>query len=59
MSRNYFNRYQHDGLAALLEDDYAGAKSRLSEQKTKNFETYPEGDLLPELKMLLTKNYHI
>jgi len=32
-SRNYFNRYQQGGLAALLEDEHAGATAKLTERQ--------------------------
>jgi len=52
-SRNYFNRYQHGGLAALLEDDYAGAEPKLTEQQMKALETYLDNHILPDAKTVI------
>jgi len=52
-SRNYFNRYQHGGLAALLEDDYVGAEPKLTEQQMKTLETYLDDHILPDAKTVI------
>ena len=52
-SRNYFNRYQHGGLVALLEDDYAGAEPKLTEQQMKALETYLDDHILPDAKTVI------
>lgn len=52
-SRNYFNRYQHGGLAALLEDNYAGAEPKLTEQQMKTLEMYLDDHILPDAKAVI------
>jgi len=52
-SRNYFIRYQHGGLDALLADDYAGADPKLTELQMKTLETYLEDHILPDAKTVI------
>lgn len=52
-SRNYFNRYQHGGLAALLEDGYAGSAPQLTEQQMQALETYLDDHILPDAKTVI------
>ncbi len=61
-SRNYFNRYQHGGLAALLEDDYAGSAPQLTEQQMQALETYLDDHILPDAKAVIAhirKHYKV
>ena len=52
-SRNYFDRYQHGGLTALLDDNYAGAEPKLTEQQIKTLDTYLEAHILPDAKAVI------
>ncbi len=52
-SRNYFDRYQHGGIAAMLDDNYTGADPKLSEQQIKALETYLEDHILPDAKAVM------
>ncbi len=52
-SRNYFDRYQHGGLTALLDDNYTGAEPKLTEQQIKALETYLEDHILPDAKAVM------
>ena len=56
-SRNYFDRYQRDGLTALLQDDYAGAEPKLTEQQLKTLDTYLEANILPDAKAVIAHIY--
>jgi transposase len=52
-SRNYFDRYRYGGLEALLNDDYAGAAPKLTEQQIKAIETYLDDHILPDAKTVI------
>jgi transposase len=41
-SRHYFERYQKDGLQALLDDNYSGAESKLDKHQMSELEGYLE-----------------
>ena len=56
-SRNYFDRYQHGGLAALLEEGYAGADPKLTEQQLKSLDAYLEAHILPDAKAVIAHIY--
>jgi len=52
-SRNYFDRYRHGGLEALLNDTYAGAAPRLTEQQRKALDAYLDAHILPDAKAVI------
>ena len=52
-SRNYFNRYQQGGLAALLEDEHAGAPAKLTERQISTLQAYLEENVLPDAKTVI------
>ena len=61
-SRNYFHRYQHGGLEALLKDDYAGADPKLTEPQIQELQTYLEDHILPSAKAVIAyikKQYRV
>ena len=52
-SRHYFDRYQHGGTDALLDDNYSGAEPRLDEHQLKELEGYLEEHLFTEAKSII------
>jgi transposase len=52
-SRNYFDRYQHGGSHALLEDDYSGAEPKLDEHQISELENYLEEHIMPDAKTVI------
>ena len=52
-SRHYFERYQKDGLDALLDDHYSGAESKLDEHQMSELEGYLEEHILPDAKSVI------
>jgi transposase len=49
-SRQYFERYQHGGIEALLEDHYPGAEPKLDEHQMRQLDGYLQEHLLPDAK---------
>lgn len=61
-SRHYFERYQQDGLEALLNDNYLGAEPKLDDLQMSELEHYLEDHLLPDAKSVIAyikKQYHV
>jgi len=52
-SRQYFDRYQHGGVEALLEDHYPGAEPKLDERQMRQLDGYLQGHLLPDAKAVM------
>ncbi len=52
-SRHYFERYQQGGGQALLNDNYSGAESKLSDHQMSELKRYLEDHLLPDAKSVI------
>jgi len=52
-ARHYFERYQHGGVQALLNDNYQGAEPKLDAPQLRELEKYLEGHLLPDAKAVI------
>jgi len=52
-SRNYFERYQQGGVAALLEDHYPGAEPKLQEHQLRTLNEYLQEHILPDAKAVI------
>jgi len=61
-SRHYFERYQKDGLEALLADNYSGAEPRLNEHQMKELDNYLQEYIFTEAKSVtahIAKHYRV
>jgi len=61
-SRNYFERYQQDGLNALLDDNYCGMEPKLNEHQMHELETYLEEHIFLDAKSVIVHihtHYHV
>ena len=52
-SRRYFERYQHGGAGALLNDNYSGAEPKLNEHQLSKLERYLEDHLFTDAKSVI------
>jgi len=52
-SRHYFERYQKDGLEALLGDNYSGAEPKLNEHQMKELDNYLQEHIFTEAKSVI------
>lgn len=52
-SRHYFERYQHGGDDALLDDNYSGAEPKLNEEQINELEEYLEDHLVTDAKSVI------
>jgi len=53
-SRQYFQRYQHGGVSALLDDHYTGAEPKLDEHQMSELEAYLEEYILPDANAVIS-----
>ena len=61
-SRKYFERYQQDGLPALLDDNYSGAEPKLDEHQMSELQAHLEEYIFPDAKSVIAyiqKQYRI
>jgi transposase len=61
-SRNYFERYQHGGLTALLDDNYCGMEPKLNEHQMRELESYLEEHIFLDAKSVIAhihKQYNV
>lgn len=61
-SRHYFERYQHGGAEALLEDHYHGAVPKLNDHQIQELDHYLQDHLFTEAKEVIAyidKTYHV
>jgi len=56
-SRHYFERYQKDGLQALLDDNYSGAESKLDKHQMSELEGYLEEHIFTDAKSVIAHIY--
>lgn len=56
-SRHYFNRYQKDGLEALLDDNYHGAEPKLDEFQIKELDDYLQEHISLDAKSVVAHIY--
>jgi transposase len=52
-SRNYFERYQQGGVAALLEDHYPGTEPKLQEHQLSTLNEFLQEHILPDAKAVI------
>ncbi|MBN2733088.1 MAG: IS630 family transposase [Balneolaceae bacterium] len=61
-SRHYFERYQHGGAEALLEDHYHGTVPKLNDHQIQKLDHYLQDHLFTEAKEVIVyvdKTYHV
>ena len=56
-SRHYFERYQKDGLDALMDDHYSGAESKLDKHQMSELESYLEEYIFTDAKSIIVYIY--
>ncbi len=56
-SRHYFERYQKDGLHALMEDNYSGAEPKLNKHQMSELEGYLEEHIFIDAKSVIAYIY--
>ena len=56
-SRHYFERYQRDGLHALMEDNYSGAEPKLDKHQMSELEGYLEEHIFTDAKSVIAYIY--
>ena len=56
-SRHYFERYQKDGLHALMEDNYSGAEPKLDKHQMSELEGYLEEHIFTDAKSIIAHIY--
>ena len=56
-SRNYFERYQQDGVPALLYDNYCGIEPKLDEHQMSELDEYLQEHLFSDAKSVIAHIY--
>jgi transposase len=56
-SRNYFERYQQDGVPALLDGNYCGIEPKLDEHQMSELDEYLQEHIFPDAKSVIAHIY--